>query len=283
MESCDGQTARCARHGGEFQILFTRTPPPAPAPVEPPPIPRQSAVCAYHPTVAAVGTCQLCGTPICGPCDVPRFDGGHLCRNCLGREPAAPLQPPASAEPAAPMKLAAPLKLAVVAAPPIINVTPPVSPFLPGVYCQQHTKVQATSKCKVCGAFMCHTCAFDLPGGAKICPACATAPPKLNSTRKKLLIGSFVSATWCTIASVAVYGGMLRGLAADRETRLILGWLIIGFLPVPSLIGLTLGLSSMERRASTTIGMWIATAWNGLILGIFILRMVLITFNGASR
>jgi hypothetical protein len=76
---------------------------------------------------------------------------------------------------------------------------------------------------------------------------------------------------------------MLRGLAADRDTRQILGFLIIGFVPLPSLIGLTLAMSSMERRTTTTIGMWIATAWNGLLLGIFVLRMILITINGASR
>src|SRR5215469_10589020 len=150
MEFTDGQTMRCARHGGEFQVLFARTPLPAPlstppALAEPPLTLQQSAACAYHPSQAAVGTCSVCGAAICGSCDVPRFDGSHICRNCLGQVPVASLLP--YQEPAAPMVVGqapvAPLRLKLEpAAPPIISAVRPVSPFPPGVYCVQHAKVQ---------------------------------------------------------------------------------------------------------------------------------------------
>lgn len=279
MESADGQAAHCAKHGGEFQILFARTPTPAPipAPVEPPPlILQQDAVCAHHPTFAAVATCKVCGTAICGSCDVPRFDGSHICRNCLGQEPVA--QPILSQESAAPPVL----RLQPIA-PPIISTAIPASPFPPGVYCGQHSKVQATSKCKLCGVFMCHTCAFDLPSGAKICPACATAPPKLSSSRKKLLVVSFVTAVWSTIFWVSIYSMIGHRGVRDREGVQMLGLLILVFVPVPSLIGVALGVSTMERRAPNPMAMWIATIWNGLILAAFILVFILGIIKVATR
>ena len=118
---------------------------------------------------------------------------------------------------------------------------------------------------------MCQTCSFDLPGGIKICPTCATAAPKLSPKRKRLLIASYVLAVWCTIVMMALLGGMFRGLVRDKEDQELLGLIFIFLLLVPSITGFALGLSSRDKRLSNSIAMWIAIVWNGVILGGLIL------------
>jgi hypothetical protein len=243
LESPDGQTARCATHGGEFQILFTRVPLSLPPANLPPVILAERAVCVQHPAIAAVYSCRSCAAAICALCDFPQADGTHLCPNCAHRQAVAP---------------------------PLIAVTMPE-----GARCVQHPNSPAAAQCKLCSGFMCATCTFDLPGGIKICPTCATAAPKLSPKRKKLLIGSYVLAVWCTIVMAALFGGMFRGFVRDKESREAFGMVLMLTLPLPSLIGVALGVSSMDKRLSNSIAMWIATAWNGVILAGFILLIIL--------
>lgn len=123
---------------------------------------------------------------------------------------------------------------------------------------------------------MCNTCAFDVPGGIKICPACATAPrTAVSPRRKKLLIGSFALAVWCTLVMGTLLSGAFKGMATDKTEQDALGMLLSFLLLIPSIIGLALGVSSMDRRLPNTMSMWIATAWNGLILAGFILLMII--------
>jgi hypothetical protein len=129
---------------------------------------------------------------------------------------------------------------------------------------------------------MCGTCAFDLPGGVKVCPTCATAAPKLSPKRKKLLIGSYALAVWCTIAMVALFAGVFSGMVRNREERELVGILLMLLLPLPSLVGVALGVSAMDRRLPNTIAMWIATVWNGVILGGFILLMIVGMMKGEN-
>ena len=63
-------------------------------------------------------------------------------------------------------------------------------------------------------------------------------------------------------------------MATNKEDQQALGLLLMFILIAPSVIGVSLGISVMDRRLPNTIAMWIATAWNGLILGGFILLMI---------
>ncbi len=120
---------------------------------------------------------------------------------------------------------------------------------------------------------MCQTCTFDLPGGVKICPTCATATPKLSDKAKKFLIASYILAAWCTVVLV---GGFAGGrFVQDKASEQVLGIVLIVFLPVPALIGLTLGVCAMDRRVPNTVAMWIATGWNGLMLGTFVIIFIM--------
>jgi len=49
---------------------------------------------------------------------------------------------------------------------------------------------------------------------------------------------------------------------------------------VPSIIGVALAVSSMDRRLTNTIGMWIALIWNGVILGGFLLLLIVGMLKG---
>jgi hypothetical protein len=254
LELAGDSTARCAKHGGEFQILFARTPLQSPVAAEAPPAIQAVPVCAWHPSKPASYICKSCGASICDACASRQWDGSRCCPNCTPR--------------------------LTLATPPVMN---PAATAPADVRCVQHANLPARAKCNGCGAFMCQTCTFDLPGGLRICPECATKAPTINSTQKRLLIGAFVAAVWCTIASTAYYGGTLRGLAQDRESMIMLGYLVMALLPLPSLIGIALSLSSMERRSPTSMAMWIATAWNGVILAAFLLFFFKNLLSGATR
>jgi hypothetical protein len=79
---------------------------------------------------------------------------------------------------------------------------------------------------------------------------------------------------WCTIMMAGLFGGMFRGFVTDKESRELFGLVLMLLLPLPSLIGVALAVSSMDRRLPNTIAMWIATAWNGIILAGFILLII---------
>jgi DNA-directed RNA polymerase subunit RPC12/RpoP len=254
LESRDGQTARCTTHGGEFQILFLRSPlPTPPRDLNTPPIALAAgAMCLQHVSVPASYACRDCGTPICGTCAFEESDGSHVCPSCAGRRLAF--------------------------GPPRTTAAPSVAA---GVCCLQHTHLQATAQCKTCGAFMCDTCKFEMPGGIQICPSCATTPrTTLSPKRKKMLIGSYALAGWCTLVMGALFAGVFQGMVKDKASQQAFGLLLMFILLGPSIVGVSLGVGVMDRRLPNTITMWIATAWNGLILGGFILLMIVGMMKG---
>lgn len=161
-------------------------------------------------------------------------------------------------------------------------VAPP--PLIPkvaiGMRCVQHTHLQAINQCKSCGAFMCHTCTFDLPGNITVCPECATSPKTpYNASRKKNLIGSYVLAGWCTIMLVAISLGIFRNMGRDNASIMALNLLITVTLVVPSLVGLGMGVSTIARGIPTSIATWIVIVWNGL----FVIRHILLVLLNLLR
>jgi hypothetical protein len=258
MVTMDGQSARCTLHGGEFRVLLSRfeTSPPPEA------VPRDSgfaytltagSVCVQHPNVAAVYACSLCGTPICATCAFSEADGRQLCPQCVGRL--------ATAKPAERTRVG-------------------YAPSVPdGARCVQHPHLQAVHQCKACGAFMCATCDFALPGGIHVCPACAASPQtSLSPRRKKLLIGSYVLAVWTTIAGGLLLSGIFAEVAETKEGEAILGLIFSLTMLVPSIIGTSLGFSAKDRRLPNPPAVWVAVIWNLLLLGGFVLLCIIGSF-----
>jgi len=72
----------------------------------------------------------------------------------------------------------------------------------------------------------------------------------------------------------ALLAGAFKGMARNKEDQEAFGMLLMLLLLVPSIIGVALGVSSMDRRLPNSIAMWIATIWNGMILAGFLLLMI---------
>ena len=258
LETTDGQSARCTTHGGQFQILFSHwrsaTLPPVitSGPVfslEP------GAMCAQHGKVAAVHACSDCGAAMCQTCTFQDTDGTSLCAGCITARAAAP--PPAA-------------------------FSEPLPPPIPqGVHCVQHRAVAATSQCKLCGAFMCATCDFTLPGNLHVCPPCATAPrSELSPRRKRCLWGSFGLAIFATVGMGVFLSGLLAGMGQTKEGESLLGILFSLFALVPALVGMGMGFSAIDKRLSNPMSLWVATIWNVVLVAVFVLLCVRGIFTG---
>jgi hypothetical protein len=253
LETLDGQSARCTVHGGEFRILFSRWQPPHP-PAEQPEGPAlavpEGAVCVQHSNVPAVFLCRNCATPICATCAFPAEGGGQLCPTCVGL-------------------------------PPVVRPAAPAAQAVPeGVRCVQHPHLPAVRQCQSCGAFMCLTCDFALPGGFHVCPVCAAAPKTdLSARRKKLVAGSFALAIWSTIGLAIVMSGALAASVHSKEEVEMLGMALMLLVLLPAIIGMGLGFSAVDRRLVNPPVLWIATIWNILIVGGFLLLCLIGIFK----
>lgn len=249
----DGETAHCALHDRQFRILFTRLKTPAAARLQMQDIEYRltpGAFCLQHPGVAATHVCHDCGAAVCDVCFFAEADGTMTCPACARRRHNG----------------------SNTASESLVTGIPKA------VRCVQHPSVSATKKCQGCGAFMCDTCDFALPGDIHVCPACAAAPQGgLSPKRKRLLYSSLALGVWCTIGLVLLLFGIFAAKSAGDEAAL--GIVITFFLIVPSIIGLALGLSAMDRRLQTPLLLWIATIWNGLI----VFAMLVLCFVGALK
>jgi hypothetical protein len=123
---------------------------------------------------------------------------------------------------------------------------------------------------------MCATCDFDLGGHVHLCPVCASAPRSaLSPRRKKLLIWSFVLAIWSTIGMTCLFAGVFAGAAQSKQATQMLGLVLIGFVLFPSAMGFALGLTAKDRRMTNPPSIWIATVWNAILMGSFLLLTII--------
>lgn len=219
---------------------------PAFDPNAPVPVLAEPAVCSQHPDTPAVFACRDCATPICATCAFPQVDGTQCCPQCAERRAENPPEQSWQVIPA-------------------------------GSVCAQHPSVSATGQCKSCGAFMCGTCAFTMPGGYLVCPACVTAAPSkgLSPKRKKLLIGSYGAAVFASLTLVFIAAisagafGETKGPGYNEAIGVIMMFFFLG----PAITGFALGLSARDRRLHNSVAIWIPTVWNGIYVGVFILLM----------
>lgn len=72
----------------------------------------------------------------------------------------------------------------------------------------------------------------------------------------------------------ALFAGVFRSLAQSKEGQDALGMLLMLILVAPAIVGVALGVSSMERRLPNSMAMWIAAIWNGIILAGFFLLVI---------
>ena len=180
-------------------------------------------------------------------------DGGICCSNCYSQAPK-----PESAAPA-------PSVSSFQAAPTTTSERG----------CPQHPLLPPVAFCKMCGKGSCVTCDFFFPPNLHLCPVCVTtAHAKLTPLRRKYLVTAFVMAAWSSLGVIALISGIFASLAQDAGTEMVLGLAIIAVVTVPSTIGTGVAWAALKKGGPNPIGIWVALAWNVLLLGAMVLLMV---------
>lgn len=151
-----------------------------------------------------------------------------------------------------------------------------LQPAVPvGQFCVQHPEVQAVQICKVCGSAMCATCDFVFPGNIHLCPTCATSPQKgLKGKRRTYLTWSYILGVESTLATLFfVSGAAVKSVGSDVDAE-ALGLVMTFTMLIPAVIGTALGCSAMERH-SKPASVWVATLWNGALVAVYILLIII--------
>lgn len=95
-------------------------------------------------------------------------------------------------------------------------------------------------------------------------------PTGLSSSRKKLVIVGMLLAVWSTVATGLMATGYLAG-SSEAAAGLAFSFLIF----FPTLIGFAVSLSAQERRLQNPALVWVAVAWNTLLLIGFVALIVI--------
>jgi len=159
-------------------------------------------------------------------------------------------------------------------APPVAQNLNGVIPPVLGTRCVQHPDAPAVTLCHNCRAPVCATCDFAFPGDIHLCPSCATnSRPQMSKGRRKLIPWSI------GLAVVGLLGlvGMVVVITAlhNKETAgaVAIGFQLISFWP--AVIGLALGVSTIDKRLKTPGIIWIGIIGNGLVVAIWLLMIVI--------
>ncbi len=149
--------------------------------------------------------------------------------------------------------------------------TPPPLPHAPpaelvGRMCQNHPQMPAAHLCQGCGAAVCITCDFALPGGVHLCPNCAVTPRGgLTGKRKGLLVWALLLAVVTTVGL-----GLVFSMPMDEEAA---GAVFVGLF-ITGVIGGALGISCFERRMGNPPIVWVAGIWNIVLLAVLVLLVI---------
>lgn len=201
--------------------------------------------CRVHPEIIATRRCANCGAALCETCSFQGEDNRILCADC-----ASLPQAEAGGD------------VSAIAVP-------------DGMMCASHPEVEAVAMCVSCGAGVCTTCDFAMPGDIHICPKCASRPPEgLDSKRRNKVIWAYVLAGIATFGMLFIILGSNIGLFENSPEN---GLGIIFSLVVfwPSLIGLILASISHEKRRHNPGFLVGAIVWNSAVLGLFLLMTII--------
>ena len=258
----------CPAHHASFELLYARAPLRMSTPLSgSPPVasgppggtegaraggPAGAAYgpCHIHPQTPGDFECAGCHVRLCATCVFQAKDGRFLCPKCIQDEAAG---------------------LSFTWAGPAL--APQALPG--GVMCQQHPTVAAVVRCTRCTAPLCPTCDFAYPGGTHFCPSCATsARPGLSKRRRRLVIGALALAAWATCGLVLLLSGVFAEMI-ESEGEDVVGAILSFLIFVPTLIGVGLGLGSLDRRLGNPLIVWVGAIWNGVLLAIWLLLVVI--------
>jgi hypothetical protein len=290
LETADGKRARCTLHGGEYEILFSRSGVPAGVATAGP----SAAAVPPSPQGAIAVQCPKCGqlfklgpkfagrkvrcTQCQEPFDVPgarpssgavctrhpgnpakfacRKCGALICDTCASAQADGSRLCPDCAAASGPARTAP-------------------SAALVGVMCGNHPESQAARRCKVCRAPVCETCLFEFPGKVFLCPTCATSSDKgVTPKRMKYMVGSLVCAVMGTLGYVVLFGAIPMGLVRTESDLEALGVITMLWILGSAIPGVALASAARFPGRPRPASVWAALVWNVVLLAAFLLLIV---------
>lgn len=189
------------------------------------------AMCVQHPTVPAARFCVNCGSPMCATCAFTAPDGRDVCPTCAF--------------------LPSPSRTSAIPALPV------------GTMCERHTSVAAIHLCTKCSAPICDTCAFAFPGGIFICPTCATLRSNTLTGGRKTAVGFSLA-----LGALGLLAMVIMFTAGPWDEDSATGISLLVF--IPSLAGMILGLSSLDKRLGNPPVLRVAAIANCILMGIWL-------------
>lgn len=149
-----------------------------------------------------------------------------------------------------------------------------IPPVLQGKACVGHPDVQAQYICHRCRTPICVTCAFALPGGVTLCPTCVTRPAPTSASRNGMALGFSFGLAVLAMLGVVGFFAVAGTMGDSPEDFMAIAVIAAMFILLPSVTGLGLGMSTMEKNIPTSIWTWVAIIWNAVILAGFLLLSV---------
>ena len=126
---------------------------------------------------------------------------------------------------------AAPLEPAPVQPPPPIPVS--------DLRCASHHAVPAVYSCDRCGAHLCPTCVFELPGPRHLCPSCAVAgTTEISPRRRRAIVAGYIFGGIGAVTFVLMMLGLFAPLLETFGNIAVFGWFISLVVFVPACTGL---------------------------------------------
>lgn len=150
----------------------------------------------------------------------------------------------------------------------------------PTLFCVSHRKVPAVFRCDRCGACVCATCVFELPGSRHLCPTCTSAGSKVFSrSRSHSVYWSLGLASVATLALVLLVF-VAAAAMASAGGEFLYGVMLNLFVLVPAMVGLALAWGAHEKRLSNPATLWVGLFWNAAIAALFFLLVIIGLFAG---
>ncbi len=262
-----GRQLRCPADGSTYELLFSRhgqlsqaTPVQA-AGAPPPLIPPLAPAVPHQPITAAMPA-----QPYLTPQYPPTAQGG-----------GQPLPPPPGAPPVPPRTPAMmPIQPPVAAvAVPVVGQQP--APLLDGSSCQQHPAMAAVCRCSKCAGPACNTCAFWLPNGLVLCPACVVSGQESSGLTGRNKVSVYWSLGLAAAATLLPILGILiaLGMGGNEELAGMAGGAVAVFGFFPSVIGLGLAAGAIRWGKKNPPLPWVGLIWNAVIVAPIILLLLI--------
>lgn len=146
---------------------------------------------------------------------------------------------------------------------------PPPLPEPAGIVhrCSGHPAVAALYSCDRCGALLCPTCAFELPGPKHMCPSCAVnSVNSISPRRRRAIIAGYAFGVGAAVGLALVMTGAIVSALDNEVNAMLLGYLFTFIVLAPAATGLAWSWGAVEKRLRNPGALWGAVVLNAIIV-----------------